>query len=74
MAASETVRLNTTGMHCQSCSMLIQMNLEDVDGVDSASADFRTGVTEVSYDPAKVSPAALVDAVVAAGYGAELES
>jgi copper chaperone CopZ len=72
MAATETVRLNTTGMHCQSCSMLVQMDLEDVPGVVSADSDFRTGITQVVYDPAKVAVPDLIAAVVASGYGAEV--
>lgn len=72
MAASSIARLRTTGMHCQSCSMLVQMDLEDLDGVDSAVADYGTGITEVVYDPEVVSVDSLIQAVVAAGYGAEL--
>ena len=72
MAENATVRLNTTGMHCQSCSMLVQMELEDVPGVVSAASDFRSGITEVVYDPQAVSVDSLVAAVEAAGYGAEI--
>ena len=72
MAENATVRLNTTGMHCQSCSMIVQMELEDVPGVVSAASDFRSGITEVVYDPQTVSVDSLVAAVEAAGYGAEI--
>jgi Cu+-exporting ATPase len=72
MADTATVRLNTTGLHCQSCSMLVQMELQDVDGVVSAASDFRTGITEVVYDPSKATVDDLIGAVVAAGYGAEV--
>jgi copper chaperone len=72
MAESANVRLTTTGLHCQSCSMLVKMELEDVPGVISASSDFRTGMTDVTYDPSVASVDALIAAVVAAGYGAEV--
>jgi copper chaperone len=72
MADTTTVRLNTTGLHCQSCSMLVKMELEDVPGVTSATSDFRTGITEVVYDPASATVEDLIAAVVAAGYGAEV--
>ena len=72
MAASATVRLRTSGMHCRSCSMLVQMELEDLDGVESAAADFAGGMTEVVYDPEVVSVEALINAIVAVGYGAEV--
>jgi Cu+-exporting ATPase len=68
----ETVRLTTTGLHCQSCSMLVKMELEDVGGVESASSDFVTGITEVTYDPDQVTVEGLIAAVVRAGYGAQV--
>jgi copper chaperone CopZ len=52
--------------------MLVQMELEDLPGVTSAVSDFRTGMTDVVYDPDLVTVESLVAAVVAAGYGAEL--
>ena len=73
MADTAIVRLRTTGMHCQSCSMLVQMNVEDLPGVASVSSDFRTGITEVDYDPDKLAVENIVETIVAAGYGAEVE-
>jgi len=72
MAETTTVRLRTTGMHCQSCSMLVQMNVEELPGVESVSSDFRSGITEVTYDPDQLSVGGIVDTIVAAGYGAEV--
>lgn len=71
MAAPATARLSTTGMHCQSCSMVVKMELEELPGVEEATSDFRTGMTEVTYDPDLVGVDSLVAAIVAAGYGAE---
>lgn len=72
MAENMTATLRTTGLHCQSCSMLVQMELEDLPGVVSAASDFRTGMTDVVYDPDQVDVDGLISAVVAAGYGAEV--
>jgi copper chaperone CopZ len=52
--------------------MLVKMELEELPGVASAESDFRTGMTEVVYDPDAVTVENLLAAVVAAGYGAEL--
>jgi Cu+-exporting ATPase len=71
MSDVATAKLLTTGMHCQSCSMLVKMELEDVAGVVSAESDFRTGMTEVEYRPDEVTVDELVAAVTRAGYGAE---
>jgi len=68
---TETVRFKTSGMHCSSCTMLIQMNVSDLTGVESVKADYGTGITEVVFDPAKVTPEAICAEIEAAGYGAE---
>ena len=62
----------TTGMHCPSCSMLIQMDLSDLDGVQAVAVDHRSGLSEVTFDDTVVDPEAIVAAIVRAGYGAEL--
>ncbi len=70
--ADKTARFTTTGMHCNSCAMLIQMSLEDVEGVAEVKADYAAGTTEVTYDPAMVTPDQIAEVIVKAGYGAEL--
>ncbi len=72
MAEMVTARFITTGMHCPSCSMLIQMTLEDLDGVVSARADHAAGTTEVVYDPSRTTPEGIVAEITKAGYGAEV--
>lgn len=69
--ATVTKRFNTTGMHCPSCSMLIQMDVSDLPGVSSVNSDHRTGVTEVTYDEGTITSDEIIDAIAKAGYGAE---
>lgn len=69
-----TRRFVTTGMHCPSCSKLIEMDLSDLPGVEAVSVDHRTALAEVTYDENAVGPDAIVAAIVKAGYGAELVS
>jgi copper chaperone CopZ len=70
--AISTVKIKTTGMHCPSCSMLIQMTVGELDGVESVSSDHRTGETDVTFDPAKVDADRIVEEIRRAGYGAEV--
>lgn len=70
--AIETKKFTTGGMHCPSCSMLIEMNLNDLEGVQSASSDYRTGVTEVTYDTDLVTAERVVSEIEQAGYTAQL--
>lgn len=71
MAELTTTVLTTTGMHCRSCSMMIDMTLSDLEGVQNSQTDLASGKTEVAYDPDVVSLEEIRAAVIAAGYGVE---
>ncbi len=66
-----TLDLKTSGMHCGSCSMLIEMNVGDLPGVTVVKADFASGNTHVEFEPASVTPEEIISAIVEAGYTAE---
>jgi copper chaperone len=60
--------LHIEGMHCTSCGLLIDDELEDIPGVRSSSTDVNAGRTTVRLEEgADVDTAALVAAVEQAG-------
>lgn len=67
-----TTSIKTTGMHCNSCAMLIQMTVEDLPGVEDVKADAAAGTTQVTYDPDLLTPEQIAEAIRGAGYGAEV--
>ncbi len=71
-ASLEQCTIPVSGMTCAACSARIQRTLERRDGVSAANVNLMTGSATVSYDPSATSPEALVDAIRATGYGAEL--
>ncbi len=70
--AETTVRLRTSGMHCGSCAMLIDMTLSELDGVTASKSDAAAGETVVTFDDAAVTADVLVEAVRGVGYEAEV--
>lgn len=68
----QTIELRTGGMHCSSCSMLIQMSAEELPGVEEAVANYGTERTRVTFDPAAVSAEQIAQAIRDAGYTAAL--
>jgi copper chaperone CopZ len=70
--AEKTVRLATSGMHCSSCSMLVDMTLGDLEGVVGSKTDHATGESSVTYDEDRVSVDDIVKAIVDVGYEAEV--
>lgn len=51
----QTVKLNIFGMHCTSCAMNIDGELEDTEGVKEAKTNYAKQQTQVTFDPEKVS-------------------
>ena len=68
----QTLRIE--GMHCASCAMAIDMELEDLPGVEEARTSFARATTEVAFDPARVGQEAILAAVRKAGYTAQTAS
>lgn len=62
-----------TGMHCTSCAMTIDWQLEDLDGIVEAKTNYARGRTEVVYDASRVSDADILAAITEAGFAARLD-
>jgi copper chaperone len=55
----ETAMFKIDGMHCTSCSMSIDGELEDTAGVIEAKTSYAQSKTTVTYDSTQVDPARL---------------
>jgi copper chaperone CopZ len=64
----QTVIFKIEGMHCTSCAMNIDGELEDTDGVKSAETSYVKSETVVSYDSSKVSETKLREVIEALDY------
>lgn len=68
----KTIKLKTDGMHCPSCSMLIEMNVSDLPGIESVRSSHADGLTTVTYDPDAINVDKITAEIRAAGYDAEV--
>lgn len=66
------ITLKIHDMHCTSCAMNIDGELEDMPGVKSANTSYAKALTEVEFDEQKVSVDKLLEAVSKAGYNAKV--
>ena len=64
------VHLSVEGMHCGSCSALIEETLADQAGVTTASVDLDAARAVVGYDPAQVGTDDLRTLITDSGYPA----
>ena len=67
----QTEHLKVTGMTCGGCTKTVTHALKDVRGVSEVKVSLDTGDAAVLFDEVLTSPAQLMSAVKAAGYGVE---
>lgn len=72
MSETQKLNLKIEGMHCSSCALLIDSNLEDLDGVLSANTSYAKQVSEVDFDPRKASLERILETIKDTGYSAEV--
>ena len=65
--------LDVPSMFCSLCPVTVRRALMRVPGVLEAKADLATKSAEAKYDPDKISPEALAQAVSNAGFPATLK-
>lgn len=69
-AATRTVTLSVPGMTCAACPITVKKALTKVEGVLQVQVSFAEREAVVTYDDARTSVAALVEATANAGYPA----
>lgn len=65
----EQLTVNITGMSCGHCVASVKSALQQLDGV--RVDDVRIGAATVAYDPAKVSPDRINEAIADEGYSVQ---
>jgi Cu+-exporting ATPase len=65
-----TTELAVEGMHCGSCSALIEETLAEQAGVTEASVDLEAARAVIRYDPSQVGVDELRAAITEVGYSA----
>ena len=75
--ASQAVRstaLRIDGMTCASCSITVRLAIKKLPGVRDVKVSAEAKTAVVDYDPTKVTPEQMIEAVDRAGYQASLSS
>ncbi len=65
---SQKIVFKIDGMHCVSCSLNIDGELEDTEGVISASTNYARSQSEIEFDPNIVSEDTLKNVIEGLGY------
>lgn len=68
------IKLKIIGMHCTSCAMSIDGELEDTEGVKNAKTNYAKQKSEVEFDEEKLSHDDLIKVIEKAGYQAHVKT
>ncbi len=71
---AKKTKLKIIGMHCVSCAMSIDGDLEDAKGVKSAKTSYARGECEVEFDEDVVGIEQIISQVKETGYQAQLKT
>ncbi len=58
------------GMHCTSCAMNIDFDLEDIDGIKSVKTNYAKQESEIEYDEEKIELKVILEQIKKTGYSA----
>lgn len=61
-------KLKIEGMHCSSCAMNIDFDLEDLEGIKSAKTSYAKQECELEFDEEKVSDQKIIQTINKTGY------
>lgn len=73
-AQSATATYKVQGMTCDACAANIETSVGKIEGVLTVDASYKDGHCVVTYDTAKVRPAAIEAVVDGMGYPADLSA
>lgn len=62
------------GMHCSSCSILIDGDLEDLAGISRSNTNYAKGQCEVEFDKENINEKIILETIKKTGYSAKLIS
>lgn len=74
MSRQRIVSIPVSGMHCAQCALTITKKVRSCSGVDDTVVNFAGNSATVTFNPDKISPAELEEAIIGSGFGTALSS
>jgi copper chaperone CopZ len=65
-------KLKINGMHCTSCALNIDFDLEDLSGVKSARTNYAKQLSVIEFDEEELNINAILETVTKTGYEASV--
>ena len=68
-----TSTFHVTGMTCGGCEVGVRRVVKKLDGVEEVEASYKEETAVITYQPEKVTPEQIIEAIESLGYSAELQ-
>ncbi len=65
-------KLKIEGMHCSSCAMSIDFDLEDLEGIITAKTNYAKQESDVEFDEEKLTIEDIIKQISKTGYNAQI--
>lgn len=69
----KNLKLKIFGMHCSSCAMNIDFDLEDLDGIKTAKTSYAKQESEIEFDEEKIDAQKIIETIRKTGYESEIK-
>ena len=70
--SKKKISLQVKGMSCEHCVQSVTQALEALDGISKVKVRLKRARADVQYDPDRVTPDAMIEAITNAGYEADV--
>lgn len=67
-SATKQLELKLSGLHCTSCSLTIENELEETPGITTADVHYAQSIAKVQYDPNQTTPDRIKAVIEQLGY------
>jgi Cu+-exporting ATPase len=64
--------LKIDGMHCTSCALNIDFDLEDLTGIKSSKTNYAKQISEIEFDELQINLNQIINQIKKTGYSAKL--
>ena len=69
----KNLKLKILGMHCSSCAMNIDFDLEDLGGIKAAKTSYAKQESEIEFDEEKLDVQKIIETIRKTGYESEIK-
>lgn len=65
------INLTISGMHCESCAKIIDIELKEESGINNVNVDYKNSSALIEFDEEKITLEKIIEVISSLGYQAK---